>query len=270
MAVTQEPNKFEWVKKSFKNRMSSWFFWILGISVFIYCMKVISDATIWIFVKDAHIQGANLISRMFPPNWSSFGKLIRPIWDTINIATLGTSAAILVAFPLAFLASVNTSPNKFLRQAALLVIVTSRSVNSMIWALLIVAVIGPGVPAGIIAIALRSIGFVGKLLYEAIDEIDQKQVEAITALGASRLNILLFGIVPQILPAFWGTAIYRWDINIRESTVVGFVGAGGLGMQLNTAVLGMFWDDASVLFIVILVLVLIAEWVSSMVRKAIV
>ncbi len=100
--------------------------------------------------------------------------------------------------------------------------------ENTIWALLLVAIIGPGLLAGIVAIGLRSIGFIAKLLYEAIEEIDQKQVEAVRATGASGAQVLDYAVVPQILPAFWGISVFRWDINIRESTILGLVGAGGL------------------------------------------
>ena len=108
-----------------------------------------------------------------------------------------------------------------MRPVALLIIVSSRSINSLIWALLLVTILGPGVLAGVVAIALRSIGFIAKLLYEAIEEIDMAQVEAIEATGASRAQVMDYGIVPQIMPAFAGIAVFRWDINIRE-----FVGGG--------------------------------------------
>jgi phosphonate transport system permease protein len=125
------------------------------------------------------------------------------------------------------LAARNTTPSaRFLRPIALFIIVASRSINSLIWALLLVAIIGPGLLAGIVAIALRSIGFVGKLLYEAIEETDIDQIEAVQATGASPAQVLNYGIVPQIMPAFWGITVFRWDINIRESTILGLVGAG--------------------------------------------
>ena len=147
---------------------------------------------------------------------------------------IGTLLAIILATPIAFLAARNTTPSVALvRPLALLIIVASRSINALIWGLLLVIILGPGVLAGIIAIALRSIGFIGKLLYEAIEEIDESQVEAIRATGASPAQIMTYGIVPQIMPAFASISVFRWDINIRESTVLGLVGAGGLGLALE-------------------------------------
>lgn len=134
--------------------------------------------------------------------------LWKPLWDTINIATIGTFLGMVIAFPIAFLAARNTTPSAvFVRPLALLVIVSSRSINSLIWALLLVTIIGPGLLAGIIAIAPRSIGFLGKLTYEVIEEIDPIQVEAVAATGASPAQVLDYAIIPQIMPAFAGISV---------------------------------------------------------------
>jgi phosphonate transport system permease protein len=152
---------------------------------------------------------------------------------------------------------------------ALLIIVTSRSINSLIWALLLVTIIGPGLLAGIVAIGLRSIGFVAKLLYEAIEEIDESQVDAVRATGASGAQVIDYAIVPQILPAFWGISVFRWDINIRESTILGLVGAGGLGLQLQSSLSTLAWNQVTIIFLVILMTVIVSEWVSAKVRQAV-
>ncbi|MCB2136387.1 MAG: ABC transporter permease subunit, partial [Rhodobacteraceae bacterium] len=141
---------------------------------------------------------------------------------------------------------------------------------SLIWALLLIAIIGPGVFAGVIAIAIRSVGFCAKLLYEAIEEIDRTQVEAVTATGASPMQVMAYGIVPQILPAFAGIAVFRWDINIRESTVLGLVGAGGIGLQLQASLNVLAWPQVSLILLVILFAVVVSEWVSAKVRGAII
>jgi phosphonate transport system permease protein len=193
------------------------------------------------------------------------------MWDTINIATLGTALAIAIGFPLAFLAAHNTTPSAlFVRPVALFIIVASRSINSLIWAMILVIVLGPGTLAGILAIALRSVGFIAKLLYEAIEEIDVTQVEAVTATGASGAQVLAWGIVPQVLPAFAGISVFRWDINIREATVLGLVGAGGIGMQLQASVGTLAWPQVSMIFILIFATVLASEWVSARVRHAVI
>ena len=174
----------------------------------------------------------------------------------------------MLAAPVAFLAARNTTPHALLRPVALLIIVSSRSINSLVWGLLLVAIFGPGMLAGILAIALRSIGFIGKLLYEAIEEIAPDPVEAIQSTGAGRLQVLSFGVVPQVLPAFAGISVFRWDINIREATVLGLVGAGGIGVQLDAAVSSVDWQRVAAILLVILVLVVISEAVSARLRKA--
>ena len=260
-----------WELKTRRQRLVEWLAWLALVAVTIFCWRVMTAGTIWAFVEDAPKQAADLFGRMLPPRWSYAGSLWQPLWDTINIATLGTIIAIVIATPLAFLAARNTTPSVFfLRPPALLIIVASRSVNALIWGLLLVAVLGPGVLAGIIAIALRSIGFIGKLLYEAIEEIDERQVEAIRATGASQAQVIIYGIVPQILPAFATISVFRWDINIRESTVLGLVGAGGLGLALEASLNTLAWPQVSVILLIILATVVVSEWVTARVRKSII
>ncbi|MCS6815299.1 MAG: phosphonate ABC transporter, permease protein PhnE [Cyanobacteria bacterium] len=249
--------------------MLNWLGWLLGIVLVVICWQLISNRTHWNFVQDAPTQVGNLLSRAFPPDWRYLPQLWRPLWDTLNIATLGTVMSVLVAVPVAFLAAHNTTPHPWIRQLMLLVIVGSRSVNSLIWAMLLVAMLGPGILAGVIAIGLRSIGFVGKLCYEAIEEINPETVEAIAATGANPLQILTYGIVPQVLPACVGVTIFRWDINMREATVLGLVGAGGIGLQLNASIAVLRWSQVSVILTTIVLLVLISEWLSAQVRQAV-
>jgi phosphonate transport system permease protein len=260
-----------WKRRTTLAEWGVWLGWLLGLSLFALCWHLISEKTIWMFVTDAPTQAADLGTRMFPPRWAYMNTLWRPIWDTINIATLGTVIAVFVSVPIAFCAARNTTPSAlFVRPVALFIIVSSRSINSLIWALMLVTIVGPGVFAGVIAIALRSIGFCAKLLYEAIEEIDESQVEAITATGASNQQVLAFGIAPQIMPAFAGIAVFRWDINIRESTVLGLVGAGGIGLELDGSISTLAWTQVSLILIAILATVLVSEWVSAKVRHAII
>ena len=260
-----------WRKRTTRQELALWLGWLVLIAFFIFCWQVMTKTTIWAFVYDAPRQALDIGSRMFPPRWEYLPNLLEPLWDTIAIATLGTLLALFMAVPVAFLAARNTTPStRFVRPVALLIIVSSRSINSLIWALLLVAIIGPGVMAGIVAIAFRSIGFVAKLLYEAIEEIDATQVEAVSATGASKAQIMDYAVVPQILPAFAGITVFRWDINIRESTVLGLVGAGGLGLRLQESLNVLAWPQVTLIFILILITVLVSEWVSAKVRHAII
>jgi phosphonate transport system permease protein len=260
----------DWRRRTTRKEFYVWFGWFVGTAIVVYAWTLISEKTVWFFVEDAGRQAMDIGSRMIPPKFSYMEKLWWPVWDTINIATLGTVIALVIAVPVAFAAARNTTPHPLVRAFALFVIVSSRSVNSLIWALMLVFIFGPGVLAGTIAIGLRSIGFCAKLLYEAIEEIDHTQVEAIEATGATRAQQLLYGIVPQVLPTFFGVGVFRWDINIRESAILGLVGAGGIGLQLNGSINTLAWTQVSMILLVILVTVLVSEWVSAKVRHAII
>jgi phosphonate transport system permease protein len=261
----------EWRRRSTAGEFAVWGAWLAGLALTIACFEFISGRTIWAFVWDAPTQGADLVQRMFPPAWTYANVLWKPMWDTINIATLGTLLAIVIGFPMAFLAAHNTTPSVlFVRPVMLFLIVSSRSINSLIWALILVIVFGPGMLAGILAIGLRSVGFIAKLTYEAIEEIDRTQVEAVTATGASNPQVLAWAIVPQIMPAFAGISVFRWDINIREATVLGLVGAGGIGMQLQASINTLAWPQVTMIFILILGTVVVSEWVSARVRHAVI
>ena len=266
-----EPPVQIWRRRSRKLDLAIWAAWLAATALFVVCFQLISDKTIWAFVWDAPTQAGDLADRMVPPDWGYIHYLWRPIWDTLNIATLGTVIAVIMAVPIAYCAARNTTPSVTLvRPIALFIIVSSRSINSLIWALMLVTIVGPGVFAGIIAIGLRSIGFCAKLLYEAIEEIDESQVEAVRATGASAAQTTVYGIVPQIMPAFVGISVFRWDINIRESTVLGLVGAGGIGLELNAAITQLYWTQVSLMLLVIILTVVVSEWVSAKVRHAII
>src|SRR5262249_42337308 len=193
MAIELRHGTKVWHRRERGAQFATWAAWLAGAAIFIYCWELISDKTIWAFVADAPTQAADLAVRMVPPDWGFIHALWRPMWDTINIATLGTLMGMILAVPVAYCAARNTTPSvAFVRPAALFVIVSSRSINSLIWALMLVTIIGPGVFAGILAIGLRSIGFCAKLLYEAIEEIDESQVEAVRATGASGAQVTAY------------------------------------------------------------------------------
>ncbi len=223
----------------------------------------------WEYFLDAHIQVVDLLGRMFPPDWGHTGRILGPLLETIHIATLGTVVTFVIAIPLAFLSARNTTPNWFTWFIGRFLLVSSRSINTVIWALIFVAIFGPGAMAGIWAITFRSIGFMGKLIAEAIEEVDEGTVEAIEATGASRLKVLLIGVLPQVLPVIYGTTVYRWDINIRESTVLGFVGAGGIGIELYSSINLFRWPEVAVMLIAVLLVVIVSEFVSAAARQKI-
>lgn len=224
----------------------------------------------WFYFLDAHVQAMDLATRMVPPAWNYFGHIAQPLIETIHIATLGTIVTCFIAFPVAFIAARNTTPNRVTWLVGKFILVSSRSVNTVVWALFFVAIFGPGPVAGIWAIAFRSIGFMGKLIAEAIEEIDHGPVEAIEATGASRMQVLLVGVLPQVMPIIYGTTVYRWDINIRESTVLGFVGAGGIGIELYSSINQFAWSQVSLMMLAIFGVVIVSEYISAAVRNRII
>ena len=223
----------------------------------------------WAFFADAHEQAVDLIERMWPPRWAYLPKVLRPLIETIHIATLGTAIALVLSLPLAFLAARNTTLNGFTWAIGRALLVASRSVNTVIWGLVFVAIFGPGPVAGIAAVAARSVGFLAKLVAEAIEEASQGQIEAIESTGASTGQVYLLAILPQVMPVLIGTTVYRWDINVRESSVLGFVGAGGIGLYLYASINQFAWQQVLVILVAILVVVIASEALSAYVRARI-
>lgn len=223
------------------------------------------------FLYDAPEQTADLFRRMWPVDWSFWGEMVADaLVETFHTATLGTIIALVLSVPVALLAARNVTPSATLNLVAKFILVSSRSVNSLIWALLFVAIFGPGALAGTLAIAFRSIGFVGKLLAEALEEMPRGPLEALVATGAPRSSILLKGYWPQVEPSFWSVALFRWDINIRESAVLGLVGAGGIGVALDTALNNLYWDQVGLCLLVIFAVVVATEIATSAIRSRII
>ena len=223
------------------------------------------------FLYDAPEQVADLLKRMWPIEWAFYRRGVHDaLIETLHIATLGTILAILMAVPLGVLAARNIVPFAAINYFAKFLLVSSRSVNSLVWALLFVAIFGPGALAGTMAIAFRSIGFVGKLFGEALEETRPGPIEALRAAGAPPLSIFLKGYWPQVVPAFWAIALFRWDISVRESAVLGLVGAGGIGMAIDTAMNLFQWERVALMLAAIFGIVVLAELVVTYIRKRII
>jgi phosphonate transport system permease protein len=220
------------------------------------------------FLIDAPEQMQDLFKRMWPIAWAHYpGGVHDALMETLHIASLGTLLAVLMAIPIGIAAANNVVPSKPINYVAKLMLVSSRSVNSLVWALLFVGVFGPGALAGTLAIAFRSIGFVGKLVGEALEEAHRGPIEALKAAGAPWTSVLTKGYWPQVEPAFWSIVLFRWDINVRESAVLGLVGAGGIGLALNAAIDLFQWDRVAMCLFSIFVVVVVAEIVVTQIRK---
>lgn len=213
-----------------------------------------------------------LAQRYFPPNLEHIAQLdyLRSVFETLEMSYLATVIGIVIAIPLAWLASHNVTPSRsFGYPIARLFIMACRSVHEMIWTILLVAILGFGMLPGALALTLFCIGFAGKLFAEAIEAIDPGPVEAIRAVGGSSVQVFVFAVLPQVRVAWTGTSIYTWDVVFRAATVVGFFGAGGMGWYLRESVQRIASQDVAAIIFSIIVVVLAAELLSAWLRTRI-
>jgi len=258
-----------WQRFSLTERLLRSGFYLLAVVAVLWSIQTIQ--IIPEFLYDAPAQTVDLFARMWPIDWSWYRTGVHAaLIETLHTATLGTIVAVFLASLVALMAARNVTRSVSLNLVARFILVATRSVHAMVWALFFVAVFGPGALAGTLAIAIHSIGFTGKLLSEAIEEAKAGPIEALTAAGAGRLSILAKGFWPQVKPAFLAVAIFRWDINIRESAVLGLVGGGGLGVALEAALDNLYWDRAGLVLLIIFGIVIAAEIATAWLRSRII
>jgi len=209
----------------------------------------------------------DMLRRASPPDISKLPDAVWPALETVDIALFGTVAGVLLALPLAVLAARNTSPARVLYAASRGVIAFARAVPDLVWALLFVTAVGLGPFPGALAISVHSVGMLGRLFAEVIEDMDMGPVEALTMTGAGRLQVFSHAVVPSVLPSLLGIGLYRLDENIRSSLVLGFVGAGGIGFQLLTAMNLFQYRTVSLLLLVTFGLVVTAERLSAALRR---
>lgn len=207
---------------------------------------------------------------MIPPDpGSSLPIYLKALGETLSIALLGTTLAALMALPVSLLAARNVVPN-ILRFPVRRFLDSIRGVDTLIWALVWINVVGLGPFAGVLAIAVSDFGAFGKLFSEAIEGADQKQVEGIRASGGSALHEIRFGLMPQVLPVIAGQVLYFIESNTRSATIIGIVGAGGIGLQLAEQIRVLEWQKVSFLILMILVAVAAIDFISGKLRFAII
>ena len=209
---------------------------------------------------------ADIIRRAIPPDIGEIGKIWWPTLETVDIAIFGTVGGVLMALPLAVLAAENVTPSRFFYFAARGAIGIARSVPDLVWALLFVTAVGLGPFPGALALAVHSVGMLGRLFAETIEHMEMAPIDALSLTGARRLQVFTHGVIPSVLPSLTGITLYRLDENIRSSLVLGFVGAGGIGFELLSAMNLFQYRLVSLYLIVTFVLVLAAERLSALVR----
>lgn len=208
---------------------------------------------------------------MIPPNpGSSLPAYLSAMGETLSIALLGTTLAAVFALPISLLAARNVVPSNWFRFPVRRFLDSIRGVDTLIWALVWINVVGLGPFAGVLAIAVSDFGAFGKLFSEAIEAADKKQVEGIRASGGSALHEIRFGLLPQVLPVIAGQVLYFIESNTRSATIIGIVGAGGIGLQLAEQIRVLEWQKVSFLILMILVAVAAIDWISSRLRFAII
>jgi phosphonate ABC transporter permease subunit PhnE len=223
------------------------------------------------FLYDAPQQTVDLFARMWPIDWAWYPKVVHEaLVETLHTATLGTILAVVMAGLVSLMVARNITRSVVLNTIGRFILVATRSIHAIVWALFFVAVFGPGALAGTLAIAVHSIGFTGKFLSEAIEEAKPGPIEALTATGAPPLAILIKGYWPQVKPAFLAISLFRWDINVRESAVLGLVGGGGLGVALDTALSNLYWDQVGLVLVVIFGVVIVAEIATAWIRARVI
>jgi phosphonate transport system permease protein len=240
---------------------------LAALVVWSACVIVVAD-TDW-----ARLAGASLgktIGRFMEFDVALLPDLVDPAIDTALMATLASLLGLVLALPVAWLGAANITP---LGKASYLfgrgLMTLSRSVHEIVWGLIFVSAVGLGALAGVLAMAVRSVGFISKVIAEAIEDVEPGPIEAMRAVGGNKLQVLLYGIVPQVIPVVLGTVIFEWDINIRRSTIMGLVGAGGLGLVLFRQMAMFNYGGVATVILVVLLLILAGEAISHYARKAV-
>ena len=211
----------------------------------------------------------DIVSRSMPPAFGQLPSLLWPTVETIDVAIFGTVVGLIAAVPFAVLAARNVTPAKPLYYLTRTIVSFLRSVPELVWALIFVAAVGLGPFAGALALAFHSVGMLGRLFAEVIEDMDMGPVEALALTGANRLQIFTHAVIPGVLPSLLGISLYRFDENLRSSVLLGFVGAGGIGFELLSSMSMFDYREVSVIILVILALVIGAERCSSLLRRRI-
>ncbi|NBQ88818.1 MAG: phosphonate ABC transporter, permease protein PhnE [Betaproteobacteria bacterium] len=209
---------------------------------------------------------ADLLSRMLPPNPAFLPRLAKPVLETIQIALWGTLLSMLMALPLCLLAARNLSPNLALYHLMRQALNALRGINEFVFALIFVAAVGLGPFAGVLSLAIHGAGLLGKFYADAIEEIETGPVEALRATGARPLQVFVFGVLPQVIPAWIAATLYRFEVNLRAATILGMIGAGGIGFELYSSMKLFQYQDTSTCVLVILAMVMTADYISARLR----
>lgn len=215
--------------------------------------------TSWPYITD-------FVSRLFPPNWKVLDIAIKALVETVQMSLWGTTIGAIASLPIAIASANNVAP-QWSQWLANLLQNAVRSVPSIILGLIFVAATGLGAPAGTLALGIYTIGYLAKFYQQAIEAVDSRSIESLEVIGASKLQIAQYGILPQVLPLGLGYTLWMFEYNIRAASVLGVVGAGGIGFQLKSYIDGFEYTKATTMMLVLLVVVTVIDAVSSKLRR---
>ena len=217
------------------------------------------------------IKGGRLLRRMFlPADWSYAPKVVTPLIETLRMALVGTFWGALIALPVAVFAANNFIRNPYVNKPLRFILNIFRTIPAMVLASLFVAVFGTGPFSGVLALSVFTFGLISKLTYESIEAIDYGQVEALMSLGATKINVLRYAILPQIMPQFMSYTMYGFEVNVRAAAVLGYVGAGGIGQTFEHNLAWREFDKVGVIIVISFFVVLVIDLVSSRIRRSLV
>ena len=239
-------------------------FFVVLLVLFVWAWRLIHMSILGFFDDLGNVW--NLFKRMYPPDFSDLGRLVRLMIETLWIALLGTTLSVILSYPLAIGAAANTTPHRYVRFVCRSVITLSRAVPDLILAAIFVAAFGTGPFPGILALGLHSIGMIGRLFADAIEQAAEAPREAVSSVGSTRRQTIRAAIIPQALPSMIATALFRLEINIRGSSVLGLVGAGGIGVVISQSLELIQYKPALAAVVVIFVVVMAVELLSTAVR----
>jgi len=240
-------------------------------ALLVYGLWVLEFSPLKIFVGLGRL--GEFMVHMIPPStgtWAKFWIYLHALAETVAIAFLGVFTAAAIALPLGFLAAKNVVPNAVIHFLSRRMLDTVRGVDELIWALIWVSVVGLGPFAGVLALVCANVGAFGKLFSEAIESADRKAVEGIASTGGAKLHAVRFGLLPQVLPVMAAQVLYYFESNTRSATIIGIVGAGGIGLHLAEQIRVLEYQHVSALILMILVTVALIDMVSTRLRFALI
>jgi len=220
-------------------------------------------------VTDSSKYFGDILSRMLPPDFSNLNELVYAMFETIEIAFLGTFIAIVLSIPLGLFSARNLAPNYFVYLICKTIVIFFRAIPEFIIAMILVIAIGFGAMPGVLALGLHTMGFLAKFYAEDIEHINKGPIDALKSSGATKSQIISFGVIPQILPSFVANNLYILDRNVRMATMLGIVGAGGIGYELQSSFRMFEYERVSAIIILIFVTIFIIDHLSAFIRTKI-